>query len=82
MHEDLVLEEVEALRLARLGLQSDRAAIAVAVRRVEGAGLHRTEAAALDRLARRQRQRAERAAVEAAEKRDHAVALGRRSAPA
>src|SRR6185436_19669837 len=75
VHEDLAFEKVEALRLARLGLQANRAAVAVAVRCVESAGLHRTKPAPLDGLARCQRERAERAAMEAAEKRDHAVPL-------
>src|SRR5688500_5433692 len=75
MDEQLMFEKVEALGLARFRFQADRASIAVAVRGMEGARLHRPEAAALNRLARRQRERAERAAVKAAQKRDHAVAL-------
>src|SRR5215203_952817 len=76
MDQDLVLQEVKAFRLARLRLQSNGASIAIAIWRMERAGLHWAEAAPLDRLTGRQRQRAERAAVEAAEKRDHPVTPG------
>ena len=58
VHEELVLDVVEALRRARLRRRAERAAIAVRVRRVIDARHHRAEAAPLDRLARRQRQRA------------------------
>src|SRR5207253_6825217 len=73
----LMFEILEALGGAVRGVQTDRAAVAVRVRRVVHTRHHRTEAAALDRFARGQRQRAERAAMEAAEKRDDVVASGR-----
>ena len=58
VHEELVLDEVEALRRAVSRREAERTAIAVRIRRVIDAGHHRPEAAALNRLARRQRQRA------------------------
>ena len=76
MEEDFVLEVVETLGRAALRLQTERTAVAVRERRVEHARRHRPEPAALDRLARRQRERAERAAVKRAEKRDDVGALG------
>ena len=76
VHEDLILDEVEALGRAVLGLQAERAAIAIRIRRVIHARHHRPEAAPLNRLARGQRQRAHRAAVKAAEKRDDVLPPG------
>ena len=70
VHEDLILEVAQALRLAALRLESDRAAIAVGIRRVINAGQHRPEAAALQRLAGRQRERSQGAAVKSAEERN------------
>src|SRR5687768_14548257 len=75
VNEDLMLEKVEALRLARFRLEPDRTAVAIAVIGVKHAALHRPKAFALKGLARRQRQRTQRPAMEAAEKRDHAVSL-------
>ena len=77
MQKNLILDEVEAFSGAVVRRQADRAAVAVGVRRMIDAGHHRAEALALNRLARRQRQRAQRPAVKAAEKRDDVVAPGR-----
>ncbi len=52
VHEQLVFKEVEALRLARLRLQPDRAAVTIAVRSVKRASLHRAKTATLNRFAR------------------------------
>ena len=76
MDQDLLLKEVQALRVARLRLETHRASVARRVRRMERARLHGAEAFTLDGLARRERERPQRAAVEATEERDHPVALG------
>src|SRR5439155_16848916 len=70
VREQLIIDEAEALGGARLRIQTEWTAIAIRVRRVIHARQQRTEPAALDRLARRQRQRAHRPAVETAEERD------------
>src|SRR5262249_21188901 len=74
MHEDLLRDEREALlgTLIRRPLESIR----LRIRRVIDAGHERSEPAALDRLARRERQRSKRSPVERAEKRDDALAFG------
>src|SRR5688500_10688037 len=70
VNQNLVLEKVETLRLARFRFQADRTAVAVAIVGVKDARQHGAKAFALNGLARRQRQRAQRAAMEAAKKRD------------
>ena len=75
VHEQLLLDEVETLGRARLRRRADRTAVAVRIRRVIRAGHERREALALRHLARRQRQRSHRPAVERAEERDDVVPL-------
>ena len=75
MDEDLVFDEVEALGGARFRFQAERTAVAVRIRRMEHAGQHRTEAAPLYVLARRDGQRAERAAVKRAQERNEVESL-------
>src|SRR5437764_14385543 len=70
MREELMLDVVDARLGARAGRRSERASIAIRIRGVIQAGHERTEAAALDRLAGRERERSHRAAVKAAEKGD------------
>ena len=82
VHEDLLLEEAETLGLARVGPQTDRAAVAVGVRRVKHPGCGRAEALALHGPAGGQRKRAQRAAVERPEERDQERPLRACSAPA
>ncbi len=73
VNEQLILEIVEAFGGAVIRRETERTAVAIGVRRVIHAGHQRPEAAPLDRLARGERQRAHRAAVEAAEERDNVL---------
>jgi hypothetical protein len=77
VHEQLVLDEVEALRAARLRRQAGRTPVALGIRRVIDARHERTEATPLHRFTGRHCQRAHRAAVESAEERDDVRPSGR-----
>ncbi len=77
MREQLMFDVVDADGGARLRRRSEWRTVAIRKRRVIHAGQHRAEPAALNRLARRERQRSHRASMKAAEKRDHVVAAGR-----
>ena len=70
MRKDLVVQKVQALGGARRRREAHRTAVAVGVRRMVHARHERSELVALHGLARRQRQRAERAPVKAAEEGD------------
>src|SRR6187431_2491447 len=74
MHEDLMLEIVEALGRAGVRLQAERTTIAIGVRRVIDTRHQRAESLALHRLARRECERAHRASVKPSEKRDDRLA--------
>ncbi len=75
VQEDLLFEILEARRGAASRRGTERRAILVRVRRVIDARHHRAEAAPLNRLARGERQGAERASMEAAEKCDDVLSL-------
>ena len=60
------LDEIHAGRRTRLGCRSDRWTIAIRIWRMVDARQQRTEAAALDHLARRERERSHASTVEAA----------------
>ena len=70
VREELIFDVGEALGRGRVGACG---AIRVRIRRVEHARHERAEAAALDRLACRERQRPHRTAVEGAQERDDAL---------
>src|SRR5262245_29180821 len=76
MGEELVLDVVGARRCASLRYRSKRRTIPIRVRRVIDTRQHRPEAATLDRLTRRQRQRPHGPSVEAAEERDDVLSPG------
>ncbi len=74
--EERLLEMVQTLDIAGLGLEAHRAPVALRVVRVVDLGKHGRVAFSLDRLARGQRSRSHRPPVEGAEERHDLLALG------